>query len=105
MAESHTFRKGDLWPGPWLADSLHRQDVELPFFTAGFLQFLPEGRVVYRIVRDNNLLLPAEGRVSLPRPLRKGCAGESCASEDDALGLKQVIRNTEDGFPKDDFFG
>jgi hypothetical protein len=43
---------------------VHRQEVELPHFPAGFLQFLPAGRVVYRIVRDNSLQLPAEGRAS-----------------------------------------
>lgn len=66
VAESHTFRKGAFWPTPWLADSMHRQEVERPHFSAGFLQFLPAGRVVYRIVRENSLQLPAEGCV-LPR--------------------------------------
>jgi len=101
LAESHTFRKGGLWPAPWLADSVHRQEVERPYFPAGLLQFLPAGRVVYRIVRDNNLLLPAEGSVTLPP--RYPCASGSwrAAPERNGGAGEPAVR----ALNEDDFFG
>ena len=128
LAESHTFRKSGLWPASLLPDSVHRQEVELPHFPAGFLQFLPAGRVVYRIVRVNSLQLQAEGRVSAPpQPLnaergKKGscgfrplaCPPERAANpEESGLGpaggtgvpTPWMGRGQRQVLPADDFFG
>lgn len=95
VAESHTFRKSGFWPAAWLADSLHRQEVEQPFFPASFLQFLPQGQVVYRIVKDNNLMPPVQGRVAEPLSGR-----ETRPAAGERTGLVTVPRPVED-----DFFG